>query len=91
MKREGRQPQSPERFTLHLFMTSTAPLHPGAVIPASARGTVRRTGAPAALRRRGEAGRAWVDRHHDGVETMDRMLRAFGRVWQERKGSGLPA
>jgi glycosyltransferase involved in cell wall biosynthesis len=46
---------------------------------------------PAALRRLGEAGRAWVDRHHDGVETMDRMLRAFCRVWQERKARDLPA
>lgn len=44
-----------------------------------------------ALRALGLAGRAWVDRHHDGVETMDRMLRAFGRVWKERQGRGLPA
>ena len=46
---------------------------------------------PTGLRRLGEAGRAWVDRHHDGVETLDRMLRAFGRVWRERRAGEISA
>jgi glycosyltransferase involved in cell wall biosynthesis len=46
---------------------------------------------PTGLRRLGEAGRAWVDRHHDGGETLDRMLRAFGRVWRERRAGEISA
>jgi len=40
---------------------------------------------PESMAALGHAGRQWVDQHHDGVETLDRILRAFGATWQERQ------
>jgi glycosyltransferase involved in cell wall biosynthesis len=46
---------------------------------------------PAMLKALGERGRAWVEAHHNGLETLDRMLRVFARVEQERQARGQAA
>ena len=46
---------------------------------------------PAAMRALGNAGRQWVDQYHDGTQTLDRMLQAFGANWKEQQQRALPA
>lgn len=46
---------------------------------------------PAMLADLGARGRAWVEAHHNGIETLDRMLCVFGKVMTQREAHGRPA
>lgn len=46
---------------------------------------------PAMLADLGARGRAWVEAHHNGIETLDRILCVFGKVMTQREAHGKPA